>query len=207
MMLNSSIKNIFFDLGGVLINLDYPGMFQSFKKVGIDPLPHPSELLFINKYEKGQLSTDDFIHEISKFSHSDINPSELIRCWNDLLLDFPLSRYEIVKKLRNQYKVFLISNINELHIEAFEAIFNKQFSGQKPDILFDKIYYSCRIGMRKPEIEIFKYVLKENNLIASETLFIDDVLENIYSAQSLGINTIYLDLQKGMKTEDIFKSL
>ena len=142
------------------------------------------------KYEKGLLSSQEvrkLLNNELKFSLSDL---EMDKCWNALLLDIPIERIELIKKLRGKYKLFLLSNTNAIHIDEVNAILYKTTGIEKLDALFDKIYYSFDIGMAKPDVEIYKHVLLENNINASETLFLDDNTDNIEGARLAGINPI-----------------
>jgi putative hydrolase of the HAD superfamily len=198
-------KNIIFDLGGVLLNLDYPGLQKGLTELGIRNIPLAHDLAVLARYETGEASTEEFLGELQKIALPGTVNEKLIGVWNSILLDFPLLRVELLQRLKEKYRIFLLSNINELHAEAFEA----QFLAAHPDTgfhsLFEKTYYSCRIGLRKPDPQIFNLVLRENGLVPEETVFIDDVLENVRSAETCRIRGLHLDLGQGLTTEHLLK--
>ncbi|MBL0340622.1 MAG: HAD-IA family hydrolase [Bacteroidetes bacterium] len=97
--------------------------------------------------------------------------------------------------------MFLLSNTNRIHIAAFSKIIEKQYGFQKFEALFEKIYYSCNVGMRKPNAEIFDLVVRENNLNLSETLFIDDSPQHVEGARSYGLTALHL--QNNSKVENL----
>ena len=112
--------------------------------------------------------------------------------WNALLIDFRIPSIEWLKQIKNKYRIFLFSNTNQIHHDAFMEIYRNQTGDADFDGYFEKAYYSQHIGMRKPNPEPFLYILKEQNLLAAETLFIDDTIKNIETAQSLGLQTVHL---------------
>lgn len=204
MLKPEGIRNIIFDLGGVLLNLDYPGMYAEFERCGIRKMPDTREMGLFHRYEKGMVTTSFFLNELNRMTGFTSDEKSLARAWNALLGDFPPIRYRLLQELGKTYRVFLLSNINELHVSGFESIFRNTFGGAGPGSLFENIYYSNLLNLRKPEPEIFRLVMEKNALLPEETLFIDDTSEHIESASSLGINTLHLDLTKGMKTETVF---
>ena len=185
------IKNIIFDFGDIFINLDKKGaMENALKLFEIDTLPE--DIHAVNAlYEQGLMSTEEFI-EFYLENFPQLSKESLTQVWNCILKDFPDHRLEYLKRLSEdkKYKLILLSNTNELHIDwVKENIpFFEDFKA-----LFDAFYLSHEIQMRKPNANIFEFVLKENNLKAEETLFIDDTEENIISASKLGIHTWHLD--------------
>ena len=119
--------------------------------------------------------------------------NEQIRnAWNALLLDFPPERINWLKEIKNRYNIYLLSNTNEIHYNSFTKTFKEQINDGSFDDLFIKAYYSHKIGLRKPSKEIFETILKEQDLDAAETVFIDDSEANIQAAKSVGLQTIYL---------------
>ncbi len=184
------IKTLIFDFGDVFINLDKPATLRELQKLKIT---HFSEIhLEHNKaYEMGLISSEDFLSGyIDNFSHLDIN---LIKnAWNSILVDFPLYRYQFIKKLSEEknFKLILLSNTNEIHIDWVKQNipFFEDFKN-----CFDSFYLSHEINLRKPNADIFEYVLTKEDLIAEECLFIDDTLENTDTASELGFNTWHLE--------------
>lgn len=189
------IKNIILDFGDVLINLDKPATAKAMVQHGFTEVSSNLESLFQN-YEKGLISSSDFLDEVS--THFPKASREyLTRAWNSILLDFPEKRLQFIEGLaaENQYKLILLSNTNDLHIECVKEQMGKNRFNRFRNA-FDKFYLSYEIGMRKPDSEIFNFVLQENNLAADETFFVDDVKENTDSAVQLGIKVWNLQVGK-----------
>lgn len=185
------IKAIIFDLGGVILNIDYQRTVDEFKKLAV---PHFGEIFsqfkqssFTDDFEKGRISENDFYETVKAKTEVDFSFSEFRAAWNAMLLDLPPQRIEILKKLSEQYRLFLFSNTNETHYKKFVTKVESDF-----DILFEKTYYSHQFGLRKPDKFAFQTLLERNNLVAEETLFIDDSYQHIESANSLGIRTLLI---------------
>ena len=180
------IKTIIFDFGDVFINLDKEGALKlALEKFEITELDE--ELQSINAlYEQGLISTDEFL-EFYADNFPRLPKDELKSIWNYIIKDFPEHRLQFIKQLAkdNNYQLILLSNTNELHIDYIKK--NVSFYEEFKDC-FDQFYLSHEINLRKPNADIFNFVLTENNLKAEECLFIDDTLENTQTAQQLGIN-------------------
>ena len=184
------IKTLIFDFGDVFINLDKQATLRELQKLKISEFTE--ELLEKNKvYEMGLISSEAFLTAyIDQFSHLN---SDLIRnSWNAILMDFPIYRFQFIKKLSEEkdYKLILLSNTNEMHINWIkqDVFFFEDFKN-----CFDSFYLSHEIKLRKPNADIFQYVLEKENLIAEECLFIDDTLENTEAAAKLGLKTWHLE--------------
>ena len=188
------IKSIIFDLGAVLLNISYQKTIEEFDKLGIkNSSTFYSKKLqtnIFNLLETGEISESDFIKEIQKHCTEATN-TQILYAWNAMLLDLPLHRVELLKQLKKDFNLYLLSNTNSIHITEFE---NKIGSKQYKEFyqLFDKVYYSHKIGHRKPNAEAFQLIIEENNLIAEEILFIDDSPQHIEGAKKLGIKTYHL---------------
>lgn len=197
------IKNIILDFGDVLINLDKPATAKAMVQHGFTEITPSLESLFQN-YEKGLMASSDFLDEVS--THFPKASREyLTHAWNSILLDFPEHRLEFIEQFaaENEYKMILLSNTNDLHIEQVkEQMGSVRFNRFKN--AFDVFYLSYEMGMRKPDTEIFDFVLQENQLTAEETFFVDDVKENTDAAASLGINV--WNLQVGREDVTQLKS-
>ncbi len=190
------IKNIIFDLGGVIINLDMALTIKGFEKLGIVNFESTYNQLaqtpLFDQFDKGLISGTEFFNSIKKQFNLTQPILELEKIWNSMLLDFPSSRLNYLLDYKKNYRTFLLSNTNSTHIKAFEKILFDSHSIKNLSTFFEKDYYSCRIKMRKPDAEIFEYVLKENNLMPEETLFIDDTIIHLKGAERVGINTVLL---------------
>ena len=189
------IKNIILDFGDVLINLDKPATAKAMVQHGFTEVTPNLESLFQN-YEKGLIASSDFLHEVSTHFPK-ASREDLTQAWNSILLDFPEERLQFIEDLakENQFKIILLSNTNDLHIECVKEQMGKNRFNRFRNA-FDKFYLSYEIGMRKPDSEIFDFVLQENNLVADETFFVDDVKENTDSAVQLGIKVWNLQVGK-----------
>ena len=188
------IKSIIFDLGAVLLNISYQKTIEEFDKLGIKNsstfYSKKSQTNIFNLLETGKITKSDFIKEIQKHCTT-ATDSQIIYAWNAMLLDLPLHRVELLKQLKKDFNLYLLSNTNSIHITEFE---NKIGSKQYKEFyqLFDKVYYSHKIGHRKPNAEAFQLIIEENNLITEEILFIDDSPQHIEGAKKLGIKTYHL---------------
>lgn len=191
-----STQAIIFDLGGVILNIDYTRTIEEFGKLGITDFQHffskQVQKNFFDEYEKGLISSAHFIEKVKTFLPPSISESEIKKAWNAMLLDLPTERLELLEKLRKKYKLFLLSNTNEIHITEFNNYLQNQFSFTDLSPYFDKMYLSYQLGMRKPDTEIFRYVLNQNNLKSEEVVFIDDSPQHIESSKRLGINAFHL---------------
>ena len=144
--------------------------------------------LFIN-YEKGLIDSKQFRSALRTLFSITVDDEQIDRCWNAMLLDIPIARLELLNQLSKSHRIFLLSNTNEIHYSCFSKIVLKTTNGKPLESYFEKAYYSNTLKMRKPDAEIFQFVLNENKLKATETLFLDDTTENILTAKSLGIPT------------------
>jgi HAD superfamily hydrolase (TIGR01509 family) len=199
------IKNIIFDLGGVILNLDNQLTEQAFVSMGAKDfrkyfaLGHAAS--FFKDYETGHISDRQFIDSLKELTGTSAPDEEVVGAWNALLRDFPPERIELLKALRSRYRIFLFSNTNALHLIAFRQIYQDAFGVGSLDDHFEKAYYSHLLGMRKPDKAPFEQILKENGLIGSETLFVDDALVNVEGANEAGLRGFYL--KPGMTIMDI----
>lgn len=196
----AEIKNIILDLGGVIINLDIPKTIEEFNKLSHKPFEEIYTQLqqypIFDAFDKGTISEEDFFDNLKQLTQTSSNIEKLKYAWDAMLLDFPYYRLDQLKKLKTKYRLFLLSNTNETHIKAFENDLFKQHGFQNLEPFFEKVYYSCRIGMRKPDKEIFEFVLEENDLLPHETFFIDDSPQHVEGANKIGIKSHLLEKNK-----------
>jgi putative hydrolase of the HAD superfamily len=187
------IKNIIFDFGDVFIALDKMATSRELQKLGLKEFT--LEMNEINlKYEKGLISTEEFIDFYQKeFKNS--TQKQLKDAWNAILLDFPLYKLEFLENNSKKYRIFLLSNTNDLHISDVKEKLGRHFYDRFTSC-FEKVYYSHEIYMRKPDKEIYDFVLQENNLNPVETFFVDDTLENTNAAKQLGIQVWNINSEK-----------
>ena len=189
------IDNIIFDLGNVILDIDYQSTIKAFEKIGIENASilysKSSQKKIFDQLETGKITKEDFILEIQKIIPK-ASKSEIINAWNAIIKDLPESRIDILKNLKDKFSIFLLSNTNSIHIDYII----KKIGGGKYDEfynLFDNVYYSHEVKLRKPDPNIFKLVINENNLKIKNTLFIDDSIQHINSAKKLGLQTYHLN--------------
>ncbi len=189
------IKHIIFDFGDIFVNLDKQAPIIEMKKWGLkDFEPAFTNLLY--SYEKGLLDSDTFLSRMKDYFPT-ANPDQIKKGWNSIILDFPENRLEFIEQMakENEYTLILLSNTNALHIEkVIENMGKDRFDRFKK--CFDKFYLSHEINLRKPNADIYQFVLDANNLKASETFFVDDTLENTLASELLGITSWNLQVGK-----------
>jgi len=205
-----NIRNIIFDLGGVILNIDFKKTDAAFKLLGWNSFSehisqyHITDLF--EKYETGQIDDLEFVEGISSLIGNTPEKERVIEAWNALLLDFPKPRIALLKKVRQHYRTFLLSNTNAIHLKEFQERLHHNEQVYLED-LFEKAYYSHVVKLRKPAPEIFELVLRENNLVPSETLFIDDTASNFEGARALGIQVLHLEPGMDITQLEIFQNL
>ena len=196
----SEIKNIIFDLGGVIINLDIPKTISEFNKLTNKPFESIYTQLqqspIFDLFDKGQISEANFFFELNNSIGQPLTHKQLLNAWNAMLLDFPIHRLELLNQLKQRYRIFLLSNTNEAHITQFENDLYQQHGYKNLEPFFEKVYYSYEMGMRKPSPEIFNYIINKHDLSPKRTLFVDDKKENTDAAEALGINVWNLEVGK-----------
>jgi glucose-1-phosphatase len=201
------IKNIIFDLGGVILNIDYQLTNDAFTKLGVKNFNElysqfKGSSLF-NGLETGHVSTAEFLAEMHKHVPETVTDAQLTAAWNAMLLDFPLQRLQLLQQLRQHYSLYLLSNTNAIHLEEFNRLLQESRGIPSLSSFFDRAYYSHEMGQRKPDKAAYQIVLDENGLNAAETVFIDDLLPNIEGAKAAGLHTIHLESPKTIL--DIFR--
>lgn len=187
------IKNIIFDLGGVLINLDYNKTTTAFTELGVENFNklfsqfHSNELF--TKLETGKIPEKEFYTAIRNSIPMPVTDEQIAHAWNAMLLDFRTESLVYLEELSSRYKLFLLSNTNSIHFRCFQQIFTKDTGKPLLDVYFNKAWYSHLVGLRKPGKEIYEFVLQDAGIIAGETFFIDDSINNIEAAHEMGIRT------------------
>ncbi len=203
----TKVKNIIFDLGGVILNIDFSKTENAFRELGINGFSemytqHHSNELFV-QLEKGTISPDAFYDTFRKATDSELSNEAIKNAWNALLIDFRLPSLEWLEQIKDQYQIFLFSNTNQIHHDEFLEMYSRQTGRSNFDNFFKKAYYSQQLGMRKPDLEPFLYILKQEGLIAEETLFIDDTIKNIKAAKLVGMQTIHLQWPQTLPDLDL----
>jgi glucose-1-phosphatase len=192
----SKIKNIIFDLGNVIINIDFDLTYQAFEKLSSENLDLVyqkfNELKLWERYETGEMSNQTFIDTLRTELKLRASDEEIIQAWNALLLDVPIKRVELMKKLSKKYRLFILSNTSELHIIDVNRILHEQTGFKDLKDLVEHAFYSYEMGLRKPNPDIYMEVLEDCSAFAGDTLFLDDNLDNILSAQAVGMHCIHV---------------
>lgn len=193
---NHQIKDIVFDFGGVLLDIDINLTLEAFRKLDITGVKgadiHPMNSGLFLDLELGLISTAEFVDGIRKCSKdADLSDQQILEAWNALLLDYDIRRFELLEKLRENYGVYLLSNTNLPHRENFIAKFESE-TGRNLEAYFDKVFYSDVMHMRKPDVEIYQSLLDQTGLDPRTTLFIDDNAHNLVGANEVGIHTYHL---------------
>jgi HAD superfamily hydrolase (TIGR01549 family) len=203
-----SIKNIIFDFGGVICNIDLRLTEKAFLDLGLKKFDTGRSISdsagLFEDIETGAISPQVFRDGLRKFFEHPVTDVQLDSAWNAMLLDIPESRIRLLEETRKHYRIFLLSNSNEIHYHCYVQNFRKQSGYPDFDGLFEKSWFSCRIGLKKPSPEIFRYVLRDSKLDPSETLFIDDTLVHVEGARNAGIHGYHLILDKGEQITDLF---
>ena len=187
------IKNIIFDLGGVLLDLDYNKTTEAFIALGYRQFGNLFSQYKVSPvfeaFETGRISEGDFLEHLSSMSPSPVSHQQIIIAWNAMMLDYRTATLPILEELSGKYNLYLLSNTNSIHYRFFREIFTRDTGKATIDVYFRKAWYSHKIGLRKPYKETFEFALKEGKMEAGETLFIDDSINNIEGAARLGIKT------------------
>lgn len=191
-----SVKNIIFDLGGVLLNVDYNKTADAFKALGAHRFDEFYSQATANhlfeSLETGDISEAAFYEAIYQYCNPATNTEQIKNAWNAILLDFRKESLDTLDRLKDKYNLYLLSNTNSIHHTKFNEILKAETGHQSLDDFFVKSYYSHLIHKRKPYVATYEWVLQDDNMLAAETLFIDDSINNIKGAIEAGINTHHL---------------
>ena len=207
---SSSIKNIIFDFGGVICDLDIPRTEKKFKEFGPQKpansiTSHSQSHQFNNlveNLETGAISPQQFRAVIKNHYVTPPSDEAIDETWNAMLLNIPEKRIRLLEKLKSYFRIFLLSNSNQIHYEKYLQDFQQQTGYHDFNDLFEKAYFSFEIGLKKPGKEIYNFVLADSRLNPIETLFIDDMLKNVQGAEAAGMNGYFLET--GTEINDIF---
>jgi len=202
-----TIRNIIFDFGGVIININHQKLENAFRELGVENF----ETLFsqavqnelFQNFEKGSISPHDFRIEVKKLTGLVISNDELDYAWNQIIGEYPTHRIDLLKTISKNYNLFLFSNTNIIHFNYYIEKFRKEFGFDFPT-LFQTAYWSFQMGKRKPDLDSFATIIERERLAPSETLFIDDSPQNIIAANKFGLKTLHL--KDGMEIADLFHS-
>ncbi|MCW3124532.1 MAG: HAD-superfamily hydrolase, subfamily variant 3 [Bacteroidetes bacterium] len=191
----TGIRAIIFDIGNVLIDIDYDVMVAEFKKIAKydfrEIINYTHQESFFDLFEKGKITVPGFHNTLRKYLAEGISDEEIVHAWNSILVSYPSQKFELLQRLRIKYKIYALSNINALHLEGIDNYMTAAF-GVDMRSYFDHAYYSHEMGLRKPETEIYQAVITNAGLDPAHTLFIDDKSENTEAAAALGMHVYHL---------------
>ena len=192
----TGIKNILFDLGGVLFHIDYQITINNFLKIGVNDIKQNfsqfKQNSIFDNLETGAITPENFINSIKK-KYPKISSEKIIHAWNSMLIGLPKENLELLKKLSKKYRLFLLSNANYIHIDEVNKKIKSKYNLNSIDVYFEKAYYSHIIGKRKPDEETFRWVINDANILAEETLFIEDTIQHIEGAKKANLKTLHIE--------------
>lgn len=187
-------EQIIFDLGGVLIDIDYQATEKAFIDLGFEDFGEKYSQLnqndLFDKFEKGEISAQHFINKILPLCPNGTSPNKVVAAWNAMLGEFPKEKIELLQRVKSRLPIYMLSNTNEIHIPKVYEAWDK-VSDLPMSALFDKIYLSFEIGKRKPEVATFNWVCESLKINPETTLFIDDSPQHIEGAKKAGLHTYY----------------
>ena len=187
------IKNIIFDLGGVILDIDESMTYHELEKMGIDgPAMIHSEAFTIidGRFERGIITASTFRKEMKALiGKPTLSDADFDYIWNSMLLDIPRERIQALEAIKQHYNIFLMSNTNEIHYDLYVRDLQLRFGYKQFDDLFHKSYFSFDIHLMKPDPLFFEYIIDHERLKPQETLFIDDTATNIAVAKKMGLKT------------------
>jgi putative hydrolase of the HAD superfamily len=191
----SNIRNILFDLGGVILDINIQATLKGFYELGFpaELMQYPDSMstdVFF-KYQTGKLSTEQFRNAIRKSTGVEMSDRAFDEVWNAMLVRIPRERTELLNRLSERYALYMLSNTSALHVEVFEPMY-QEAAGVSMHEVFTKIYYSHEIGWHKPDQEAWEHVIKDAGIRPEETLFLDDSIQNIKASQELGFQAIHI---------------
>ena len=201
--MDSKIKNVIFDLGGVLINLDFDSCLNAFRTAGFTNIEEQVRQMqgngVFSRFELGEISPEEFRDAIRKEADESLTDRKIDDMWNLMLLDIPREKLDLLLKLREHYMVYLLSNTNQIHWDyACEQMFC--YRGFRVNDFFEDIFLSFEMHKAKPEKDIYEQMMKEANILPEETFFIDDSAINCQAAISLGIQSYHYHIGEDLSS-------
>lgn len=205
-MFEHSKEAIIFDLGGVLLNLDYDLTEKAFVSLGManfgESYSQLQQTHLFDRFERGEISSFHFVNKLLDLLPVGTTANQVVHAWDAMILDFPVERLQFLEGLSKKYRLFLLSNTNDLHIDAVRRALDKAVGHRNLEQYFEKTYFSSAIGMRKPDSNIFEFVCSENNLDPAKTIFIDDSPQHVEGARAVGIEAVLLN--KNQEVSSLF---
>lgn len=191
------MKNIIFDLGGVIVNIDYSRTLRELSNLGVKDTANfftqDAQSQLCDDFELGKISAENFRCQLQRQLNFTAHADLIDAAWSALLLDVPHTKIQQISTLKKRgHRLFVLSNTNSIHIENLHNHLKIHHGIPNLDTLFEKVYYSHQIHLRKPSSEIFQFVVETHQLDTAQTLFIDDTARHIQGAKSIGLQTILL---------------
>jgi putative hydrolase of the HAD superfamily len=198
------IRNFIFDYGGVIIDVDYQLTKTAFEKLGVKDFDsHFSQLKqssLFDLFDKGMIREKEFRNGLREQTGLQLTDEQIDAAWNAMIIGIKEEKLHLLSALyADNYQCYLLSNTNFIHIKNITKNLLMNHGRFNIDAFFNKVYYSCVVQMRKPEPEIFKKVLDDNDLKPHETLFIDDSPQHIEAAKLLGIQTLLFNPAENLR--------
>lgn len=197
---------IIFDLGGVVLNLDYQLTENAFVAIGLSDFKSVYSQLtqtdLFDRFERGEISGFHFINRILDQLPAGCNANQVVHAWNAMVLDFPIGRLDWLLQLKKERRIFLLSNTNELHIDAVKRALKKAVGHDRLEDFFETVYLSHEMGMRKPDPAIFLKVCELEGLNPTTTVFVDDSPQHVEGAKNAGLQSFLLE--KGAEIQSFF---
>lgn len=189
------IRNLLFDFGNVLFDLDLDRIPRQMEQLWGDDYLTTMQWLrqhrILETYETGGLSTGEFVETLRHAGKKVLSAGQVVGVWNSIFLEMPASRFDLLLRLRQHYGVFLLSNINDLHARWITEYMERRHGIHDfESTYFDGVYYSHLIRLRKPDRDVYEYVLADAEIKPHETLFFDDLEINIVAARQSGIEAV-----------------
>jgi FMN phosphatase YigB (HAD superfamily) len=205
----TGIKNIIFDLGGVILNIRYQNALEALQKLSSNHqaigFTQAAQAQLFDDYETGSISDQAFREGLRQHYQVDAGDAEIDAAWNSMLLDLPAERVALLRELGKRYRLFLLSNTNAIHLVRFSQLVSDAYPQVSLESLFEKTYYSHLIGQRKPDARVFEHILQQHALNRHETLFIDDSYQHIAGASQVGLCTLFL--APPLTINEVFKNV
>ncbi len=198
--MNPEPTTIIFDLGGVLLNIDYNRSIEAFKKLGMKNFDNfftqANQSKLFDGFDTGTISPVEFRNNIRNMSGLQLTDKQIDDAWNAMLLDMPPERIQLLNRVRQHYRIFLLSNTNAIHYPIYMQYMKETYGVESLEPLFEKQYLSFELGMRKPNRDIFERIIQENKLSPGKTLFIDDSKQHVHGAREAGLQALWLNVEK-----------
>jgi len=201
----TEVKNIIFDLGGVLLDLKFDHALKEFQRLNRDMrlddmrefIHHP---LFTG-FETGDVTPEEFRNRLRHLlKNHEVPDEELDNTWCAMLGQVPECKVQLIRDLSSDFRLFLYSNTNAIHIPYFRSAFKKQHS-MEWEQLFRQTFYSHEIGERKPNLSAYKKVIALAGIDPAQTLFVDDLEANVTAAAGSGMHTLHYLPGKNLRDE------